>query len=127
MSNRRECGASMNIYATLYDNRNEKAYDISQVISNVEITTHIKDEPGKATFDITKCDGIEFWEGATVSIQLDGYKMFRGFVFSKKKHKKYTIPSTNYCAKRPMCAKTSFILDKIRFGRYHKYGRIWRY
>ena len=74
----------MSIYATIYDNRKEKLYDVSEVISNLEITTHIQDDPGKATFDIVKADNLTFSEGATVSIKLDGHNMFKGFVFAKK-------------------------------------------
>jgi len=44
MGYQRKCGVSMSIYATLYDNRNEKAYDISEVISNLEISTKIQDD-----------------------------------------------------------------------------------
>lgn len=114
MGNCRECGVSMNIYATLYDNRNEKAYDISQVIHNVEITTHIKDDPGKATFDVIKSDGLEFWEGATVSIQLDGYKLFRGFVFSKKRNKESDFISvTCYDQLRYLKNKDSYVFENM--------------
>lgn len=114
MGNQRECGASMTIYATLYDNRNEKAYDISEVISNLEITTHIQDDPGKATFDLIKCDGIEFWEGATVSIQIDGYKIFRGFVFSKKGNKNTEFVSvTCYDQLRYLKNKDSYVFENV--------------
>lgn len=74
----------MNIVATLYDNRNEKIYNISEVIYDVELTTKIEDDPGKATFKILRVDDIGFWEGATVTIQLEGVNMFKGFVFNKK-------------------------------------------
>lgn len=87
MGNGGKRGVSMNIYATLYDNKREKLYNISEVISNLEITTKIEDDPGKATFDIFRRDSLEFWEGATVSIQLSGYNIFKGFVFSKKRAK----------------------------------------
>lgn len=81
----------MTINATLYDNRNEKMFDISEVIFDLEITTKIEDDPGKATFKILKIDDIAFWEGATVSIQIDGVKMFRGYVFAKKRNKDVEI------------------------------------
>ena len=102
----------MSIYATLYDNRNEKAYNISEVISNLEISTKIQDDPGKCTFDLLKCDGIAFWEGATVSIVLDGYKMFRGFVFSKKRNKDVDIISvTCYDQLRYLKNKDSYVFE----------------
>ena len=83
----------MNIYATLYDNRHNKAYNISEAISDLDITTHIDGDPGKATFNLIKCEDIAFWEGATVAIQIDGHKMFKGYVFSKKRDKNTEIIS----------------------------------
>lgn len=102
----------MNIYATLYDNRNEILYNISEAIANIEITTQIEDDPGKATFDIIKSDGIEFWEGATVCIQLDGYKLFKGFVFAKKITKDTEIISvTCYDQLRYLKNKDSYVFE----------------
>lgn len=104
----------MNIYATLYDNRNDKLYDISEVVSDLEITTNIEDDPGKATFNIIKCDGIEFWEGATVSIQVDAYKMFKGYVFSKKRDKNVDIISvTCYDQLRYLKNKDSYVFENM--------------
>lgn len=114
MGDCRECGVSVNIYATLYDNQRDKAYDISEVISNLEITTHIDSDPGKATFDIIKCDGIQFWEGATVSIQIDGYKMFKGYVFAKKRDKNVDIISvTCYDQLRYLKNKDSYVFENM--------------
>lgn len=104
----------MNIYATLYDNKNNKAYDISEVVSNLEITTSIQDDPGKATFDLIKCDDIQFWEGATVSIKIDGYKMFKGYVFSKKRDKNVDkISVTCYDQLRYLKNKDSYVFENM--------------
>ena len=114
LGDQRKCEAEMNIYATLYDNQKEKAYDISEVISNLEITTHIQDDPGKATFDLIKCDDIAFWEGATVSIKIDGYKMFRGFVFAKKQTEDENIISvTCYDQLRYLKNKDSYVFENM--------------
>lgn len=104
----------MTIYATLYDNKNEKLYDISDVIGNLEITTNIENDAGKASFDLIKCDDIQFSEGATVSIQLDGHKMFRGFVFSKKSTQDLEIVSvTCYDQLRYLKNKDSYVFENM--------------
>lgn len=104
----------MTIYASLYDNRNEKAYDISEVVGNLEITTKIQDDPGRCTFDIIKCDDITFSEGATVSIVIDGVKMFRGFVFSKKRTKNVDIVTvTCYDQLRYLKNKDSYVFENL--------------
>lgn len=69
---------------SLYDYKTKTGYDISKNVQNLEMTTHIKDEPGKATFNIVKSDGpINFNEGAGVEIRLNGFGLFKGFVFEK--------------------------------------------
>lgn len=114
LGNGRECGARMNIYATIYNNITEKAYDISKVISNLEITTNIENDPGKATFDIIKRDELSFSEGATVSIQIDEYKMFRGFVFAMKRSKDINkISVTCYDQLRYLKNKDSYVFENM--------------
>lgn len=104
----------MSIYATIYDNRKEKLYNVSDVISNLEITTHIFDDPGKATFDIIKTDNLHFREGATVSIKIDGYNMFKGFVFNKKRGKDVNIISvTCYDQLRYLKNKDSYVFENM--------------
>lgn len=104
----------MSIYATIYDNRKEKLYNVSDVISNLEITTHIEDDPGKATFDIIKTDNLSFREGATVSIKVDGYNMFKGFVFSRKRGKDVNIISvTCYDQLRYLKNKDSYVFENM--------------
>lgn len=114
MGDRRKCGAGMSVYATLYDNQTSKLYDISSVISNLEITTKIQDDPGKATFDLILCNEISFQEGATVSIQIDGYKIFKGFVFSKKRTEESEVVSiTCYDQLRYLKNKDSYVFENM--------------
>ena len=104
----------MSIYATLYNNQTNKLYKISDAICNLEITTSIQDDPGKATFDLIKVDNIEFEEGATVSIQIGGYKMFKGYVFSKKTTKEVDIVSvTCYDQLRYLKNKDSYVFENL--------------
>lgn len=104
----------MNIVASVYDNIEEKAYDISEVISNISISTKIFDDPGKATFNIIKTDGIKFREGATVSIILENYKIFRGYVFSKSSNKDANILSvTCYDQLRYLKNKDSYVFENM--------------
>jgi len=104
----------MRINATLYDNQREKMFDISQVIYDIAITTKIENDPGKVTFKLLKIDDLDFWEGATVSIQLNEVKMFRGYVFAKK-HNKDTeiIEVTCYDQLRYLKNKDSMAFENI--------------
>ena len=75
----------MNLQMTIFDNRHNKLFDISEVVDDITISTDIEDQPGKCTFNLIRTENLAFWEGATVSIKLDGVKMFKGYVFSKKR------------------------------------------
>lgn len=73
----------MNLKMTIYDNANQITYDVSQLVTEVTITTYIDDNPGKLEFEILVKDPLTFSHGATVSVILDSHKMFKGFVFKK--------------------------------------------
>ena len=73
----------MNLITNIYDNRNGVTFDVSKVVSDMTITTYLRDTPGKLEFTVLAKDPLTFSEGATVSVVLDGYNMFKGFVFKK--------------------------------------------
>lgn len=73
----------MNLITHIYDNRNGVTFDVSKVVSDMTITTYLRDTPGKLEFTVLAKDPLTFSEGATVSVVLDGYNMFKGFVFKK--------------------------------------------
>jgi len=75
----------MKAIVTIYDNRNGVTFDVSEVVSDMTITTYLEDNPGKLEFTVLAPSPLAFWEGATVSVVLDGYKMFKGFVFKKSR------------------------------------------
>lgn len=75
----------MNIEATIFDNRHNILYDISEAIYDISITSYIEDNAGKCTFKVIRLDGLAFWEGATISISIDGRGIFKGYIFTKSR------------------------------------------
>lgn len=75
----------MNIRTHIYDNRYGITYDVSDAVADMTITTYLHDNPGKLEFTVIRTGSLAFWEGATVSVVLDGYNMFKGFVFKKSR------------------------------------------
>lgn len=77
----------MTLQVSIFDNRNNKLYNVTNaIIGPIKYDTQLEDQPGKCTFKIIRDGGIAFWEGATVSVIVDGVKMFKGFVFIKKRN-----------------------------------------
>lgn len=66
----------------IFDMRYNLTYDVSDVVSDVSITTYLHDNPGKLEFTLYSVSPITFTMGAGVSVVVDGYKMFKGFIFS---------------------------------------------
>lgn len=104
----------MNVKTLLYDNRRGITYDISDAVSDMKITTYLEDNPGKLEFTVLAKSPLEFWEGATVSVILDGYNMFKGFVFKKKRDENVkSIKVTCYDQLRYLQNKDSRVFEGV--------------
>lgn len=78
------------------------------------ITTYLEDNPGKLEFTVLATGSLAFWEGATVSVVLDGYNMFKGFVFKKSRDKNTkTIKVTCYDQLRYLKNKDSRVFEGV--------------
>ncbi len=66
------------------------------VVEGVEWTTERKGVPGKLTFDVLKTKNLDFTEGDKVSFSSDGEKVFKGYVFEKRRGKDGVIAVTAY-------------------------------
>lgn len=104
----------MQIKMHIYDNRSGVTFDVSEVVSDITITTYLEDNPGKLEFTVMATDPLTFAEGATVSVVLDGYKMFKGFVF-KRAHTEdsYKVKVTCYDQLRYLKNKDSRVFENV--------------
>lgn len=75
----------MNIEAIIYDNVYKKSYNISDSIGDIQIQSWLEDQPGKCTFTVYKSSTLAFWEGATISITIDGKGVFMGYIQKKER------------------------------------------
>ena len=75
----------MNIEAIIYDNVYNKSYNVSDSIGDIQIQSWLEDQPGKCTFNIYKSSTLAFWEGATISITIDGKGVFKGYIQKKER------------------------------------------
>lgn len=104
----------MTLKTYIYDNRNGVTFDISDVVSDMTITTYLEDNPGKLEFTVLKKSPLAFWEGATVSVVLDGYNMFKGFVFKKSRDQDVKkIKVTCYDQMRYLKNKDSRVFENV--------------
>lgn len=104
----------MNVKTHIYDNRNGVTFDVSEVVSDMTITTYLEDNPGKLEFTVLAASPLAFWEGATVSVVIDGYNMFKGFVFKKSRDQDVKkIKVTCYDQLRYLKNKDSRVFENV--------------
>ena len=104
----------MNLKTLIYDNRNGVTFDVSKAVSDMTITTYMEDNPGKLEFTIQATDPLTFEEGATVSVILDGYNMFKGFVFKRSRDQDVSkIKVTCYDQLRYLKNKDSRVFENV--------------
>lgn len=76
----------MEIKAIIYDNVYNKVFDISESIGDLQISSWIEEQPGKCTFTVYKSNTLAFWEGATITITIDGKGVFKGYIQKKERN-----------------------------------------
>lgn len=76
--------------------------------------TERKGVPGKITFTVLKDLDIKFQEGNAVMMQVDGKKIFYGFVFQKKRDKQQHIKVTVYDQLRYFKNKDTYVYGNKR-------------
>lgn len=89
----------MNFKLFIYNNGT--VYDATPLCEGeITVVTERKGQPGKLTFKIARdvCQGlkINFVEGNQVELIVNGYNMFKGYIFTKSRKKEQIITVTAY-------------------------------
>ena len=104
----------MKLTTHLYDNRNGVTFDVSEVVSDMTITTYMDDNPGKLEFTVLATSPLTFAEGSTVSVVLDGYNMFKGYIFKRSNTEQaYKVKVTCYDQMRYLKNKDSRVFENV--------------
>lgn len=69
---------------------------LPDIVEGVKLTQERKSTPSKLTFTVVKDAALDFQEGDPVKLTMDGFSMFYGFVFTKKRDKDGVINVTAY-------------------------------
>ena len=100
----------MDIELLISDPSGNKSY-IPVVEEGIEWSTERRSTPGKLTFKIIRDDIIDFKEGATVRLKVDGKEVFFGFVFTKRRDKNQIISVTAYDQLRYLNNKDTYVYE----------------
>lgn len=104
----------MNIMLTV--SNKDAVYDISNLCGgDIKVEREIKGSPSKLTFTVYKNVTAEteyaFSEGDNVKLWIDGYPMFSGYIFAKKREKEQEISVTAYDQMRYLKNKDTYVYE----------------
>ena len=85
----------MNVELLVGNESGTKVYQPA-VQEGIEWSTERKNTPGKLVFKVLKDDILDFSEGSTVRMKVDGDNVFFGFVFKQSRNKDNIITITAY-------------------------------
>lgn len=90
------------------DSKNQnKRYDVSELVTEVKVTSEFKSSAGKLDFTLIKDSIVIFHEGDAVSVYDDELPIFYGYVFTKTANEKREIQTVAYDQLRYLKAKDS--------------------
>lgn len=75
-------GVIVKLEVIVQNKENKKAYDISNIVKKISITTYLEIKPSKVEIDMIAVDTLDWIAlGSLVSIKVDGHKLFLGYIF----------------------------------------------
>lgn len=81
------------------------------VVEGIELTLERKGTPGRLTFTVVKDEVLNFTEGDSCKLTVDGVDIFYGFMFTKKRSKGDTITVTAYDQLRYLKNKDTYVYE----------------
>ena len=84
---------------------------IPSVEDGIKLTLERKGKPGKLEFSVMKDDILNFEEGNSVRLKVNGTGVFYGFVFAKKRSNDETIHVTAYDQLRYLKNKDTYVYE----------------
>lgn len=81
--------------------------ELSEITTKVTLITQRFDSPAKLTFSTIEESGILLPEGSSVTLQVDGWRAFKGYVFTAERDENGEVSYTAYDQLRYLKFKTS--------------------
>ena len=78
------------------DSESKNQFDVSSIVSDIQVETTLLDQPGKLTFTLQAGLKETFFEGSNVTLQVGGLKVFDGYLFEKKLNEKLVLQCICY-------------------------------
>lgn len=94
-----------------------KTTELRRITQKATLTTQRFDSPAKLQFSTIERSGILLPEGSSVTLQIDGWKAFKGYVFTSERNENGEVSYTAYDQTRYLKAKTSKTWEAVELGR----------
>ncbi|MEG0297628.1 MAG: hypothetical protein RR620_12990 [Clostridium sp.] len=104
----------MNIEFIVQNSNDGKAYDISDLVSDIDFTTEMEGNPGKLTCTINVTQNSNYVsEGSPVSFKVGNVNVFWGYVFKIKKSSNHELNITAYDQLRYLKSKDTYVFNGL--------------
>lgn len=104
----------MNVEFIVQNTNDGKAYDISDLISDIDFSTEMEGNPGKISCTINNIDKLNYVsEGSPLSFKVDNVKVFWGYIFKIKKNSGHELEITAYDQLRYLKSKDTYVLSGL--------------
>lgn len=94
------------------DSETPREFNLDDVVSTIEWSFFLEEQPGKLTFEMKDVLAETFFEGSNVVLWVDNKKVFDGYVFTRKRGHEDTMKITVYDRLRYLQNKDSATFDK---------------
>ena len=99
---------NVSLYVITVSEKKIVTKDYAPIMEEATYTTNRLDSPGQLSFTLIEKNGIAIPEGAAVYMQVDGFDLFKGYVFSAERSKNRRVKYTAYDQLRYLRAKASY-------------------
>lgn len=90
--------------------------DYADTIKDMELTTNRFDAPGKLSFTCIEGGDIQIPEGSSVELEVDGVRMFKGYIFTIERDRYGETSYTAYDQLRYLKANASYVFENMTLG-----------
>lgn len=90
--------------------------DYADTIKDMELTTNRFDTPGKLSFTCIEGGDIQIPEGSSVELEVDGVRMFKGYIFTIERDRYGETSYTAYDQLRYLKANASYVFENMTLG-----------
>ncbi|MDR0915009.1 MAG: hypothetical protein LBM65_07630 [Oscillospiraceae bacterium] len=99
------------VQITVADSQSNKQFKLNEVLTEISWSYQLGDQPGKLTFSFIENGTDFFYEGSNVVLNVDGKKIFDGYLFERNRTQQDEMSCVVYDRLRYLNNKDTFVFN----------------